>query len=248
MDIVEDLLKIALLGSSWVLWLLLFLSVASIGVMLERLWFFRRNSSRGGGTLREHLLAFLKTGDVDGAEKLLRESGTVEGRTVATAFAFREGGGHAFGDALEAEISRARKDMERGLTFLGTIGNNAPFIGLFGTVIGVIVAFHELGSAAARAGAMGGVMAGIAEALVATGVGLFVAIPAVIAYNIAQKRIGDIEQDTVSLGRLVSAWLETREKGGVLHFAAEPAPTRVQAKTSNGKVEHVELTVSPAGE
>lgn len=216
MNIVDDLLKVALLGSAWVLYLLLFLSIVSIGVMLERLIYFRRNARGGGDALRERVLVALRANDADATEKVLRESGSVEGEVVAGAFVFREGGAAAFTDGLEAELARARKNLERGMNFLGTIGNNAPFIGLFGTVIGVISAFHELGSAGARAGAMGNVMAGIAEALVATGVGLFVALPAVIAYNIAQKRIGDIEQNTQALGRLVSAWLETRAHGGSL--------------------------------
>lgn len=214
MDIVEELLKIALLGSAWVLYLLIFLSVASIGVMAERGLFFSRNSSKGGDGLRLSLLEALRRGDVHHAEALLWESRTVEGRVVASAFAFRDGGGQAFADALDADLSRARKELERGTNFLGTIGNNAPFIGLFGTVIGVIIAFQELGSASARAGAMGNVMGGIAEALVATGVGLFVALPAVIAYNIIQKKIGDIEQSAISLGKLVTAFLFTQERGG----------------------------------
>ena len=79
------------------------------------------------------------------------------------------------------------------MTLLGTLGNNAPFVGLLGTVLGVIEAFHQLGAAGQNKEAMGNVMAGIAEALVATGVGLFVALPAVVAYNIVQKKIGEIE-------------------------------------------------------
>lgn len=214
MNIVEALLKVALLGSSWVLYLLLVLSMFSFGVMAERLVFFVRNGRKGGDSLRAAVMTRLRANDEAGAERLLRDSGSVEGAVVASAFAFREGGGRAFLDALDSELSQARKELERGMNFLGTLGNNAPFIGLFGTVIGVIGAFHELGEASARAGAMGGVMSAIAEALVATGVGLFVALPAVIAYNIANKRIGDIEQDTVSLGKLVSAWIDTRERGG----------------------------------
>ncbi len=101
------------------------------------------------------------------------------------------------------------------MALLGTLGNNAPFIGLFGTVLGVIEAFHQLGDGANKA-AMGNVMSGIAEALVATGVGLFVAIPAVVAYNMVQKRIGEIENGVGSLGKLVTAALRTdrfRAKG-----------------------------------
>lgn len=219
MDIVESLLKIALLGSAWVLYLLLFLSVASIGVMLERAIFFWRNSWGGGEALRAGVLKALQANDPEAAETLLRNSKTIEGGIVAAAMAFREGGSHAMTEALESEQSRARKELETGMNFLGTVGNNAPFIGLFGTVIGVIVSFHELGSAAARAGAMGNVMSGISEALVATGVGIFVAIPAVISYNMAQTRIAEIEQASTSLGRLVSAWLETKARGGVLQAA-----------------------------
>jgi biopolymer transport protein ExbB/TolQ len=132
MNIVDELLKIALFGSAWVLYLLLFLSVASIGVMLERVWYFGRNSARGGDALRQRLLTSLRADDPEAAELLLRESHTLEGTVVAAAFAFRDGGGHAFTDALEAELARSRKQLERGLTFLGTIGNNAPFIGLSG--------------------------------------------------------------------------------------------------------------------
>jgi biopolymer transport protein ExbB/biopolymer transport protein TolQ len=208
MNIVEILLKVALLGGGWVLWLLLTLSVLSVGLVLERLWFFRRHARSGGESLRAAVARVLEDGDPAGAERVLRESTSYEGRVLSPAFAYRKGGAKAFTDALESEMARRRRDLEAGTNFLGTLGSNAPFIGLFGTVIGVIVAFHELGSAAARAGAMGGVMSGIAESLVATGVGLFVAIPAVIAYNVMQKRIGDLEQDAISLGKLISAWIE----------------------------------------
>lgn len=212
MNIVDNLLKVALLGSAWVLYTLMALSVVSIGVMIERGVYFARVTRNGGAPLRAALGKALRDGDEAGAERLLRESGTVEGSVVAAAFAYRDGGADAFRDAVESELTVARKALDRGMNFLGTIGNNAPFIGLLGTVIGVINAFHELGSTSARAGSMGNVMSGIAEALVATGVGLFVAIPAVVAYNVAQKRVNDIEADTVSLGRLVAASLGVRER------------------------------------
>lgn len=213
MDIVEELLKVALLGSAWVLYLLLALSVVSIGLILERTVFFIRNG-RGGEGLRESVAAALESGDDLAVERALITSGTVEGRVVAGGWAFRDGGSDAVQNGIESELSRARHELEKGSNYLGTVGNNAPFIGLAGTVIGVIDAFQELGSASARNGAMGNVMSGIAEALVATGVGLFVALPAVIAYNVVQTRIGRIEQDAIGLGRYVSAWLETRAQGG----------------------------------
>lgn len=241
MDIVEALLKVALLGSSWILWSLLALSVVSFGVMAERIWFFGRNASRSGEGLRRRLLAALAADDPAGAERLLRDSGSIEGVCVSGAFRFAPGGSAAFHDALGAEFARARTQLDRGMNFLGTLGSNAPFVGLLGTVIGVIGAFHELGSSAARAGAMGGVMSAIAEALVATGVGLFVAIPAVVAYNMASRRIGAIERETLALGRLVAAWLEVHERGrslaaeAVAHTEA-PAPAAPPAPEPTGAV------------
>ncbi|MGB9766833.1 MAG: MotA/TolQ/ExbB proton channel family protein [Sulfurihydrogenibium sp.] len=74
-----------------------------------------------------------------------------------------------------------RLQLEKRLGILATFGNNAPFIGLFGTVLGVIKAFHHLGTSSEFGVRV--VMTGISEALVATAMGLFVAIPAVIGYN-----------------------------------------------------------------
>lgn len=216
-------MKVALFGSAWVLYVLLALSVLSVGVVFERAVFFYRDGRRGGEALHRGLHQKLKAGDEEGANELLRESGTVEGGVVARALAFREGGAASFADALDSELSRAKNTLEKGTTFLGTVGSNAPFIGLFGTVIGVIQAFHELGSAAARAGQMGSVMSGISEALVATGVGIFVAIPAVIAFNICQKRISDIERNAFSLGHLVAAWILLQE-----HRGERPSAARIE--------------------
>ena len=83
--------------------------------------------------------------------------------------------------------SRERMSLEKRLGVLGTLGNNAPFIGLFGTVLGIIRSFADL--AQNQGGGAAVVMRGISEALVATAVGLLVAIPAVIAYNIFQGRV-----------------------------------------------------------
>jgi biopolymer transport protein ExbB/biopolymer transport protein TolQ len=130
-------------------------------------------------------------------------------------------GPEAVADAIESGMIRARMDLERGSTLLGTLGNNAPFIGLFGTVIGVIMAFHQLG-ASQTSQSMNAVMGGIAEALVATGVGLFVAIPAVVAYNIIQKSISDIESNLTAIAKDVSAVLKST---GVPHPSGSSATT-----------------------
>ena len=222
--IVERLLRIALLGSSWVLYLLLALSVGSFTTMLERWLFFRRHAS-DSEALRKRLAGPLRKGDIPEAERILKESPSIEARVVGAALRFADGGAEAVADAVDSELFAAKKELERGMGVLGTLGNNAPFIGLLGTVLGVIEAFHQLGDGANK-GAMNNVMSSIAEALVATGVGLFVALPAVVAYNVLQKRIGDIENAVAGLGKLVTASLKAQlgREEARLHPRAEEPP------------------------
>ena len=223
--LVERLLKVALAGSTWVLWLLIALSFLSLTAMLERWLFFRRHSD-DIGALRQKLGEVLAHRDIAAAKKLLAASRSIEARVILASLAWERGGPAAVADAVESELGAARKELDRGTNLLGTLGTNAPFVGLFGTVLGVIEAFHQLSAGAAKA-AMGNVMSGIAEALVATGVGLFVALPAVVAYNIAQKRISAIESDTLALSKLVTAALRTpaspaeASEGATLAEAAE---------------------------
>lgn len=205
MNIVDQMLKIALLGSEWVLWLLIVLSVLSLSQMAERWWFFRKNERASDG-VRDALAAALLEGG-HSVDEALAKFRCVETEVLRAAWKFRVGGSEGVTDAIESEMSVAREKLESGMTFLGTIGNNAPFIGLLGTVIGVIEAFEQLGGG--DDAAMGRVMSLIAEALVATGVGIFVAIPAVVAYNVAQSRITAIEGETAALGKLMSAWLRS---------------------------------------
>jgi biopolymer transport protein ExbB/TolQ len=211
--IVERLMKIALLGSSWVLYLLFLLSIFSISAIVERWWFFFRHRD-DLDRLEADVNRLLLAGDLEGAEGRLARSRSLEAGIVRRALSWAHGGAAAFSDALESELANKRKELDKGMTFVGTLGNNAPFIGLFGTVVGVVEAFYHLGDAGQNKAAMAGVMAGIAEALIATGVGLFVAIPAVVAYNVAQKKLGDIESNVTALGKRVTAFIKAEELDG----------------------------------
>lgn len=202
MSLIDTLLKVALLGAEWVLWLLLILSVTSLTIGVERWWFFARNQRRSG-ELREELERALQ--ERVPVDDVLARHTCLEAKVLRVAWNARAGGPAAVGDALEGELAVARRRMESGLTFLGIVGSNAPFIGLVGTVIGVIEAFHALG--AGGNADMGLVMALIAEALVATGVGIAVAIPAVIAFNNGQARVGAIEGEATALGKVLAAAL-----------------------------------------
>jgi biopolymer transport protein ExbB len=88
--------------------------------------------------------------------------------------------------AVKSYLSVQRNRLEQGLTVLATLGSNAPFIGLFGTVLGIIQAFGALGAHQTNAS---DIMVGISEALIATAIGLFVAIPAVVAFNVFSRKL-----------------------------------------------------------
>ncbi len=145
------------------------------------------------------------------AAQVLDASEVIEARILRRAWRWIDAGPEAFTAAVESELAEEREGLERGLNLLGTIGNNAPFVGLLGTVIGVIGAFDALGGTG-DSGDMGSVMGAIAEALVATGVGLFVALPAVVAYNKAQALVGEIEARVQGVESLACAWLRSRAR------------------------------------
>ena len=155
-------------------------------------------------------------------------SKAIEARVALEGLRWAAGGPGAITDAVESELSRVKGELERGMNLLGTLGNNAPFVGLLGTVLGVIISFDALGEAGQNTQAMGNVMAGISEALVATGVGLFVALPAVVAYNAIQKRIGEVESQSMSLTKLLTAYVRTADRAhGIVGARGRRVYTRV---------------------
>jgi biopolymer transport protein ExbB/biopolymer transport protein TolQ len=234
--IVSYLLKVAMLGSAWVMYLLLALSVVSIGVMIERAVYFRKRG--GGDELSDALLGLLENGDIEGAEGLLSRHTAIEAEVFQAAFRWIDGGVEAFSLAVEGEMMKRKREVESGMTLLGTLGNNAPFVGLLGTVIGVIVAFADLANGSSKVN-MDKVMSGIAEALIATGVGLFVAIPAVVAYNVFQKKITDVEDNVTSMSKRICALLAAGEHEPleIAHEHAAPAHQSVIAEAPPEAVE-----------
>jgi len=104
---------------------------------------------------------------------------------------------------FEVQESTERRHLEGGVSFLGTVGANAPFLGLTGTVLGILIAFNKF----AQSGGKGGtdVMVAIARALVATALGLIVAIPAVVAYNILRSKVKSIQDRSREVRGLIVA-------------------------------------------
>ncbi len=207
MDIERALDAFTMLGARWVLWLLVALSVAGVAVVIERAVLLA-TSHDDVGRLQRELRRLLLLGDLDRARRRLEESPSFEARIAAAGLQAR-GAGSAE-ERMAAESALARLRMEQSLTYLGTLGSNAPFVGLLGTVIGIIGAFHELGAAAGQVSA--GLMAEIGEALVATAVGLLVALPAVAAYNTFQRVIRARLGRADALGREVLAYYKGRDE------------------------------------
>ena len=190
-----------LLGSEWVLWLLIGLSVLSVAVMVERGIYLRAGIDPD--RLARELGTLLRSGDVDGARQAVAGQRAPAAVVAAAGLEHFERGSDAVAEAMAAAKARLRTELERNLGVLGTLGNNAPFIGLFGTVLGIIKAFADL--ARNQAGGAGAVMGGISEALVATAVGLMVAIPAVIAFNFFQGKVRKAMARVDTLAHMVLA-------------------------------------------
>ncbi len=206
-------------GATWVLWLLFALSFVSVAIAMERAWTLR--GSRGNlRVMVPELRRQLKACEYEQAHQLLDNSHSVEARVVAAGLVEAQLGADAAEAAMAAAIGLERARLEKRLLFLGTVGNNAPFVGLLGTVIGVVGAFDALGrpqvmneSMATSALAPERVMGSIAEALVATAVGLLVAIPAVAAFNYFQALVAATIADAETLGNVLLSHLKAAPDG-----------------------------------
>jgi biopolymer transport protein ExbB len=194
----QRILAITNLGAEWVLWLLVALSFVSVAVMIERALFLAARRVGDADALARRLL----DGDFAGAVAAVEGRLGMEADVVRDAVAHADKGPGAVEEVVAARVERSRLDYERGLAFLGTLGNNAPFIGLLGTVLGIIRAFADL-AANPGAGGASTVMAGISEALVATAVGLGVALPAVVMFNLYQRWLRRAAQRAAVLGHAV---------------------------------------------
>jgi biopolymer transport protein ExbB/TolQ len=212
-EITDKLVGIAHVTSFSILVLLLLLSVVSIGVIIERWWYFRRRRL-DVERLSALIAQALRRGDVHAAQAAARAERAEEAQALAEALAWYGAGSDAFREVFEKAMRMRRRAVSAGQVFLGTLGNNAPFIGLFGTVLGVVTAFQGLGSA--QANAMGSVMSAIAEALIATAIGIFVAIPAVVAYNVFDKRAELVEENAAALGNVVQALMSAGNRAPVV--------------------------------
>lgn len=193
---------VQVLRSSWVIALMFLLSIVVVGVAIERLLYFSR-TKLNSEPFMEKIETLIDKGDYDAAIAYCDKSKGAVPIVVKAGIVNRKFEIDEVDKIMEATRMEQRLNQERYLDILGTLGNTAPFIGLLGTVLGIIKAFKDL------AGNAGGgpevVMVGIAEALIATAAGLGVAIPAVIIFNFFMKKVKTItvEMDAVAKKTLI---------------------------------------------
>lgn len=193
------------------LWLLIVLSILSLAFILERLFTLTRikNQSR---RIADRLREILQSNNLSELEDLSRDKEALETRALSYGLRHvREKGLAGLEEIFTSYASIERPVLERYLGFLATVGSNAPFIGLLGTVFGIMDAFRGLAQSQGDATA---VMLGISKALTATAIGLMVAIPAVIAYNFFQKQVKAVLLNLDSVKDLCLAYAKSGASAG----------------------------------
>jgi biopolymer transport protein ExbB/TolQ len=206
--IFSALLKLPIFRSEWVLYLLIGTSLASVAVMLER-WFFYRQRRFRAAPLTGPFSQHLERGDFQAAARLFEGARALESRVLLAGLCRVHKGADAVEELMQGALGHERSVYDRRLDFLATVASNAPYVGLFGTVLGIVRAFRDLAQNSSEASAA--VMAGIAEALVATAMGLFVAIPALVAFNVCKARVRTAVGNCQLLMRVLLAELRARD-------------------------------------
>ena len=202
--------------------LLFIMSAWSIGVMIDR-WIAYQSARKQSRIFAPAVAGALKDGKIDEAISIAEQNKRSHLAKVVTAglqeFQAHQVSAEIPGETIEASkraLERAaaivHAELKRGVAGLATIGSTAPFVGLFGTVVGIIHAFQAI--AAQKSAGIGAVSAGIAEALVTTAIGLFVAVPAVWVYNYFTSKIEafDVEMDNSS-SELIDYFIKRSSRG-----------------------------------
>lgn len=207
-SIIRSFENFASLGAEWVMWLMIILGFIMIVIAIERLMLFMK-SQVDVASLGRELAEHLSEGQIQQAKVNFEKGSSMEHRVIADGLAQFHKGPIFAEQIMMSTLTREKQRFNRFLSYFGTLGNNTPFIGLFGTVIGIILAFKELGLN--PKGGLEVIGPLIAEALVATAVGLFVAIPAVVIYNWFKSMLKERVGNTEFLMRIVLAYLNDEE-------------------------------------
>jgi len=205
----EKIFAIAHYADQVVLFVLLIMSIISIAMIFERFMTLKKVSSESE-RIRARIRMALQTGSVTDFEDIAKDPISIEGRAAGQAIKHLKQNGEAgFQEVFNSFVLTEKPELEKFLPVLATIASNAPFIGLLGTVLGIMKAFNDL--AMAQDAGQQTVMAGISVALVATAAGLFVAIPAGIFFNYFTRKVRGILSSVESVKELGIAY--SKKKG-----------------------------------
>ncbi len=188
----DTLFRIADASASGILYFMAFLSVASVAIMIERYFALKKVGAQSMGMARG-FRSVIESQDLSQIKSLSENTTSLEGRALGYGINYvNKHGINGLDELFNSFKTIERPTLEKNLNVLGTIASNAPYVGLLGTVMGIMKAFNDLAGASAQQGGNEVVMAGIAHALVSTAIGLAVAIPAVVAFNFFQKKVGNV--------------------------------------------------------
>jgi len=200
------LVDLAGTGATWVMYLLIALSAIQLALIIERAIVFAR--TKASRSLRTRVREALGSGSLKAVGLTVQGDRSIEAKVVAAGVATADRGVDAADEIMHSALVEEKMQLERGLSFMGTLGNNAPFLGLFGTVLGIIHAMADM-STSAGGQASRAVLGGISEALIATAIGLMVALPAVAAFNYFQRQIKTRTASAEALGGELMAQLKS---------------------------------------
>ena len=180
-------------AGGFTMYILILCSIVSIAVIIERLWYFKCRSSVSRLALIEHIRKDSKASKPSSAIDFCKKTDTPSAKVALAGLNLHGHDEKMIANAMEREITIETVKLERFTSIVGTIGGTAVYIGLFGTVLGIIRAFHDVSKTAS--GGIDVVTAGISEALICTAAGLLVAIPAVVSYNYFVRKVDNFVLD-----------------------------------------------------
>lgn len=187
---------------------ILLCSILTIMVAINRISYYKRNERNIGGFIQD-LQKALQKNNIAGAQRISVQLGGIISEMVDEALRIYTEQKSGFSRAYDISSSLASRKLEKGLTVLGTIGGVAPFLGLFGTVVGILYTFQDLATQGNQSAA---VATGIASALIATAFGLGVAIVAVVLYNYFQTVVARFESDFKLIKLVFLSFIDSDEE------------------------------------
>jgi biopolymer transport protein ExbB len=193
--------------------ILILMSILAVAIVIERLWFFAQQHGDSKALLRE-LGAKIAADDIPGAIKICRTNKGMLPRILE--FGLQRGTKNRadITDALSIALMENLNQLERNLGIIGTIAVIAPFVGLFGTVLGIIRAFQDIALKGNSTPAV--VAAGVSEALITTAAGLFVAVVAVVFFNYFKTRIKVYNQEMIVASNQLAEMLHFHNTGAAI--------------------------------